>query len=225
MDNSYEKPRFKKDLGRRSFLQYIATGITGSALIASGCHKDHRVYPYGAPVDMGSGNTGILNYVYALEQLCAAFYTQVLLTPYPDMSASEKQYLTAIRDHEIAHRELLKTVLGSKAIPTLSFNLSSINFSSRPDLLTQARTFKDLTVSAYNGAAVLISNADTLTLVAKIVSVEARHAALLHELLTGGSFSSPDQVDVNGFNKALAINDVLPFVTKYVRTRLTASSF
>jgi hypothetical protein len=30
-----------------------------------------------APVDLGAGDTGVLNYAYALEQLEAAFYTEV----------------------------------------------------------------------------------------------------------------------------------------------------
>ncbi|HWV65036.1 ferritin-like domain-containing protein [Chitinophaga sp.] len=33
-------------------------------------------------MSLGSGDVAVLNYAYALEQLEAAFYTQVVLTPY-----------------------------------------------------------------------------------------------------------------------------------------------
>lgn len=40
-----------------------------------------------------------LNYAYALEQLEAAFYTQVVATPYQGMSGYERSVLHDIRDH------------------------------------------------------------------------------------------------------------------------------
>ncbi len=38
-------------------------------------------------VDVGKGDIGVLNFVYANEQLEAAFYTQVIATPYSGMNA------------------------------------------------------------------------------------------------------------------------------------------
>ncbi len=114
-------------------------------------------------VNLGSGDIGVLNYAYAPEQLEAAFYTQVLLTPF-DAKSMGMFYLKQIRDHEIAHREFFKSALGSNAIPALEVNFSSINFKSRESVLNTAKAFEDLGVPAYNGAGPLLVNADYLTL-------------------------------------------------------------
>ena len=134
-------------------------------------------------VDLGKGDFGILNYAYALEQLEAAFYSQVVSTKYSGMNSAETQILTEIRDHEIAHREFFKAALGKKAIPGLKVNFTAIDFNSRDSVLGTAKTFEDLGVSAYNGAGQLLENGDFLLIAGKIVSVEARHAAAIRDLL------------------------------------------
>src|SRR5579863_3179522 len=91
------------NMARRSFLKYAGAGSASVGLLAmASCHKDHSVTPTG--VDIGSGDFGVLNYAYALEQLEAAFYIQVVATPYSGISSDEKTMLTAIRDHEVCHR-------------------------------------------------------------------------------------------------------------------------
>ncbi|WP_315822624.1 ferritin-like domain-containing protein [Paraflavitalea speifideaquila] len=65
-------------------------------------------------INLGSGDIGILNYAYALEQLEAAFYLQVIMTPFSGITATETALLTDIRDHEVAHREFFKKALGIK---------------------------------------------------------------------------------------------------------------
>ena len=58
-----------------------------------------------------------------------------------------------------------------------------------------ARTFEDLGVSAYNGAGQLLTVAANLLTAGKIVSVEARHAAAIRDLLVPNSFAASDVVD------------------------------
>jgi hypothetical protein len=213
------------NMARRSFLRYAGIGVTSvGVLSASACRKDHNVTPKDG-VDVGSGDFGILNYAYALEQLEAAFYIQVIKTPYSGMSDKEKSYLTAIRDHEVAHREFFKAALSSKAIRELTVDFKSINFDSRSSVLATAKAFEDLGVTAYDGAGYLISNPAYLTIAGKIVSVEARHAALIRELLEPGSFAGADQVDNMGLNKSNEIKDVLPIANTYLTTKVSASSF
>ena len=123
-----------------------------------------------------------MNYAYALEQLEAAFYTQVSMTPYSNIDPMEAALLADIRDHEIVHREFFKSALGSKAIQALEVNFAAIDFSSRDSVLGTAKAFEDLGVSAYNGAGKLITDPGYLTLAGKIVSVEARHAAYIYAI-------------------------------------------
>src|ERR1700743_80695 len=159
------------NMARRSFLRYAGAGAATVGLLATAaCHKDHKVNLNNG-VDIGSGDYGILNYAYALEQLEAAFYTQVILTPYSGMSGTEKTMLTSIRDHEVLHREFFKAALGANAITGLTVDFSSIDFSNRAKVLGAAKAFEDLGVTAYDGAGYLIQNAAYLTIAGKIVSV------------------------------------------------------
>lgn len=176
-------------------------------------------------VDLGKGDFGVLNYAYALEQLEAAFYTQAVASPYSGISSMERQILTDIRDHEIAHRELFKAALGKKAIPGLQVNFTAIDFNSRDSVLTTARTFEDLGVSAYNGAGQLLKNVDFLLLAGKIVSVEARHAATIRDLINPSSsaFSGDDVVDPQtGLDMARTPAQVLAAAAPFIRTPVTA---
>jgi hypothetical protein len=212
------------DMARRSFLRYAGAGVASAGLLAAGCHKDHRITLNGG-VDIGSGDIGILNFAYALEQLEAAFYIQVVKTPYSGMSALEMSYMTSIRDHEVLHREFFKAALGSSAIKGLTPDFSSINFSDRASVLAQAKAFEDTGVAAYDGAGYLFQSADYLTLAGKIVSVEARHAALIRDLIAPGSFAGSDVVDSSGLNVTLTIAQTLTIANKYLTTKVSASHF
>jgi hypothetical protein len=193
-------------------------------LAATACHKDHPITP-ASGIDIGSGDTGILNFAYALEQLEAAFYIQVILTPYNGMTATEKTQLTSIRDHEILHRNFFKAAIGAAAIPSLTVDFSSIDFTSRTTVLAQAKAFEDTGVQAYDGAGYLIVNPDYLTLAGKIVSVEARHAALIRNLITPDTFVGSDVVASNGLNNTLTIAQVLPIANTYLKTKVSASNY
>jgi len=211
-------------LQRRSFLQYAGAGAAGIALLAVGCKKDNNDSSNNAGVNLGSGDVGILNYAYALEQLEAAFYTAVIQTPYSGISATELALLTDIRDHEVAHREFFKRALGTAAIPGLTVDFSKINFSVRQDVLATAKAFEDLGVSAYNGAGKLIKSVDYLVVAGKIVSVEARHAALIRDLIENGTFADSTVIDANGLDAARAPKDVLAIAQTYIKTTINGSN-
>ena len=178
--------------------------------------------------DLGEGDIGILNYAYALEQLEAAFYTMVVDKPYSGITADETSWLTDIKDHEVEHRDFLKKALGEKAIPDLEVDFSAVDFTSRESVLTTAMTFEDLGVGAYNGAGKLIENPDYLLAAGKIVSVEARHAAAIRDLLNMNSvaFAGDDVVDPKtGLDVAYTPAEVLPKADPFIVTEVTAKAF
>ncbi|GEP98168.1 hypothetical protein CCY01nite_44280 [Chitinophaga cymbidii] len=207
-----------KGMQRRKFLTLFA-GTAAVAAIA-GCSKDDSG---DGGIYLGKDDIGILNYAYALEQLEAAFYTQVAMSFYSGVTANEQALLTDIRDHEIAHREFFKKALGTNAIPALEVNFSSINFSSRDSVLGTAKVFEDLGVSAYNGAGMLIKDPQYLLLAGKIVSVEARHAALVRDLINNGSFADNTVVDMNGLDKSNPPSVVLSAAAGFLKSKLNAS--
>jgi len=219
----YSETSGHKDTGsppvsRRKFLGY-AGAAAGLAAFAAACKKNKD----DAGVNLGSGDIGILNYAYALEQLEAAFYIQAVATPYTGITAEEKTYLTDIRDHEIAHREFFKNAIGTMAIGALEVNFTTINFTSRESVLGTAKAFEDLGVSAYDGAGYLIKNANYLLLAGKIVSVEARHAAIIRELISVNTFLG-DSVDANSVNVARTPLEVLTIAGTYIKTKINASN-
>ncbi|WP_295772696.1 ferritin-like domain-containing protein [uncultured Mucilaginibacter sp.] len=204
-------------MARRSFLRFAGASAVAAGLMTSisSCKKNDGTDFQ--PVDIGSGDLAVLNYAYALEQLEAAFYTQVISNPYNGISADERALLTDIRDHEVIHREFFKKALGSNAIPELTPNFSTINFSDRANVLGAAKTFEDLGVAAYNGVGYMIQTVDYLVLAGKIVSVEARHAALIRNLL-GLNFADSTILDMNtGLEKSQTPAQVIPQANAFLQ--------
>jgi hypothetical protein len=214
-------------MARRSFLRFAgASAVAAGILTTSACSKldDDIDTSKTQFYNLGTGDIAVLNYAYALEQLEAAFYTQVVATPYAGISSDELGLLTEVRDHEIIHREFFKTALASNAIPALKANFESINFSNRASVLGAAKTFEDLGVAAYNGAGYLIQDVNYLALAGKIVSVEARHAALIRNLL-GLNFADSTVVDLStGLEKSMTPAQVLPLANSYIATGYTLSA-
>ncbi|MCC8423395.1 ferritin-like domain-containing protein [Mucilaginibacter sp. UR6-11] len=218
------------NMARRSFLRYAGAGVAAvGVLSATSCSKtfdDYKGAPGKSKIDIGAtGDLAILNYAYALEQLEAAFYINVAAHMYTGASADEIALLTDIRDHEVAHREFFKAALGTNAIPALTPNFNAIDFSSRSSVLAAARAFEDTGVTAYNGAGYLIQNPAYLTLAGKIVSVEARHAAYIRNLITPGSFADTTVLDANGMDKQQSIAAVLGIANSFLTTKVSASSY
>jgi hypothetical protein len=110
------------------------------------------------------------------------------------------------------------------AIMSLEVDFSSITFSSRDSVLTTARTFEDLGVSAYNGAGRMIADPNNLVLAGKIVSVEARHAAYIRDLISNGSFADNTVVDAQGMDKSRTPSEVLAIAAPFIKTKLNASN-
>ena len=223
-----EKSLFDKTVGRRSFLQYAGAGAAGIALVAAGCKKD-RGYENptmgGATLDF-KDDFGVLNYAYALEQLEAAFYIKVASAPPASFTAAQKAYFQDIQFHEIAHREFFKAALSTAAIGSLEVDFSSIDFTSSSSVLGTAMAFEDLGVAAYNGAGPRIKNGTYLLLAGKIVSVEARHAAYVRDLISNGSFADLNSLaplganNAGGLDAALTPDKVLAIAGKYIKTKI-----
>jgi hypothetical protein len=206
-------PPLHAPIKRRSFFRYAGA----TALVLAGCDKDKDSPPpsISPTVDVGTGDTGVLNYAYALEQLEAAFYAQVLRGAYFTglaATSAERQILADIALHEQIHADFFRSVLANNAIRQLTPDFSTIDFGQRLSaggklgVLDAARAFEDLGVQAYNGAGRFITDPRNLVLAGKIVSVEARHASLIRDLITPNSFMG----DISaGFTPDTLGNDVI----------------
>jgi hypothetical protein len=203
---------------RRQFLQ-LAGGITGAGLLLAACHKTTGP----TNIYLGAEDTALLNYLYVLEQLEAAFYSQAVSTYYYGISDLELTLLTDVRDQEIAHREFIQALLGSNAIPNIVINFNMVTFADRTSVLQHALAIEDLVVSAYNGCATLFNNTDYTYAIAKMVSVEARHSAYFRDILTYNSFADSTVIGSNGLDKAITPQMGLSQAQQYVQTTFDAS--
>lgn len=207
---------------RREFLALAAKGalalgvtssLSGCVIAAAGSRKlDFR------------DDFGILNFAYALETLEARFYRLVCDAPPRDLRPGELDILRDIRDHEVAHARFFKRSLQILRVEVPQSVWPGIDFSSRQGVLTAARNFEDLGVAGYNGAGTRLRLAEFLTIAGKIVSVEARHAATLRDLLNPGSrdFAGDDVVDAMGLDRAFEPGEVLAQAQRYFAEPYTA---
>ena len=234
--------RLPSEGSRREFLRLA--GALGGMVALAACDDDDELTGSG-----GGGGTlalnfalpvDVLRYAYALEALEADFYTRVVANSAfatAFTSASERQLLTDIRDHEVAHRQFL-----AAAIPTLGGTVpalatqypASVNFGDRTSVLATARTFEDLGVSAYNGAGRYLTATAALpllTVAGKIVSVEARHASAIRDLIAPNTASFANVSDLaslganeaNGLDAKLSPTQVIAAAQPFVTTTITVT--
>ncbi|MDQ1096233.1 MULTISPECIES: ferritin-like domain-containing protein [Chryseobacterium] len=214
------------DTGRRNFLKLSGIGLAMAGLTLVGCNDDDFEDMNGKVFDLGSGDVGVLNYAYALEQLEADFYTKVVNNFYSGISSVEKQVFTDLYNHEVIHRDFFKAAISgatSNVLPTLEFQYPNVNFNSRDSVLATAKALEDTGVAAYNGAGKYITNAAYLVIAGKIVSVEARHASAIRDLINPGTaaFSGDDVIDSNGLDLAKEPKDIVAVAGGFIKTPFT----
>ncbi|MGA3190016.1 MAG: ferritin-like domain-containing protein [Bryobacteraceae bacterium] len=188
LDASPNRRKFFKTLSMAGAMAGAAAAVEGTASAQSSSFTDFD----------------ILNFALNLEYLEAEFYTvattgmnisQVGLTvtgsgssgatsggtQVPGLNGAALAIAQEIAQDEQTHVKFIQTAiasLGGTAIAKPAINLGAlgIGFSSVPSFLTLARAFEDIGVTAYGGAAPLISSKVVLGYAARILAVEAYHA-------------------------------------------------
>ena len=94
---------------------------------------------------------------------------------------------------ERAHVTLLQSFLGTAAIakPNINLNALGIGFGNQNEYLTLARIFEDIGVSAYGGAAYLLTTPAVIQTAARILATESQHVGTLHTQIARLSIASP----------------------------------
>ena len=120
----------------------------------------------------------ILNFALLLEYVQAGFYAEALRRA--GLEGELREFATTVGAHERTHVAFLRKALGAKARkpPKLDFG----DDTSSPERMTEAAVkLEDLSVVGYNAQAPALST-DALAAAARIVSVEARHAAWIRAI-------------------------------------------
>ncbi|WP_026451751.1 ferritin-like domain-containing protein [Aequorivita capsosiphonis] len=227
--------------GRRRFLKLSGAAVVGSGiLLMAGCSDDDDApLPPNGIFDLGTGDLGVLNYAYALEQLEADFYTRVVNNANfrSAFSENEQEVMTDLYYHEVIHRDFFKTAIGaavgndeSLMLPILEFDYAGLDFSNRDTVLATSQSLEDTGVRAYNGAGKLLSDPGYLLIAGKIVSVEARHASAIRNIIATGTidgssssaFAGDDVIDpVTGLGQAFPPKEIIAAAGGFITTPFT----
>jgi Ferritin-like domain len=131
----------------------------------------------------------ILNLVLLLEELEAAFYADAEARG--ALRGELAEFARVVGEHERAHVAFLRKALGGQAEPKPAFDVGNTT-SDRERFVAAAALLEDTAVAAYNGQAVNLTK-PVLKAAATIVSVEARHAAWIRDIV--GQPAAPQATD------------------------------
>lgn len=140
-----------------------------------------------------SAVTDVLNFALALEYLEYHFYNHALVAA-PTLTipaGAATAAITTIRNHELAHVNLLKGALGASARAEITYAMTDFTanglfplvYSDYVTFLKVALGFEDTGVRAYKGQATVLKGNAVLTTALQIHSVEARHASHIRQML------------------------------------------
>lgn len=158
----------------------IAGGVVGGVELAASADSG------------GSAATDrtILTFGLLIERLQAAFYAAALSGGH--LTGEARQFATVVGAHEQAHVKYLTGALGPSAGHSPRFEFGDAATDPTKFIAT-AISLEEAGVGVYNGQAVNLTPS-TLAAAARIVSVEARHAAWARAL--AGKDPAPAAVDV-----------------------------
>jgi len=156
----------------------------------------------------GTSDVEILNYALSLENLETSFYAKVVESGL--FRGSQLDLIKKFGENERQHRDLLQATVkklgGKPAAPTKT----TFPLGSATGVLSLAATIENAGAAAYLGQANRIRDKEVLAAALSIHTVEARHAAVLNELVglpptPQGSFAVP-----------LSMEEVLTSVQRYI---------
>jgi len=107
---------------------------------------------------------------------------------------------SGLRSDEVDHVKYLRSALGSAAVPKPAINLDALGygFANVNDFMKLARQFEDVGISAYLGAAPLITNKTYLDAAGRILATEAQHSGSMRLSCIWYRVTSPavDSLDI-----------------------------
>jgi ferritin-like protein len=176
--------RASPGLTRTRLLQRAVVG--GGAVVAGGVFLGGL--PALAPAARSKAqDVRILNLVLLVEELEAAFYADAEARG--ALRGELAEFARVVGEHERAHVAYLRKALGGSAEPKPTFDFGNTT-SDRDRFASTAAMLEDTAVAAYNGQAVNLTK-PVLKAAATIVSVEARHAAWIRDIVGQPAASRP----------------------------------
>ncbi|MDQ3778803.1 MAG: ferritin-like domain-containing protein [Actinomycetota bacterium] len=156
----------------------------------------------------------ILNFDLVFEFLQSSFYLRAVRDRTVARMRPEKQrWAHVLGQHEIAHVEILKSVLGRRAVKKPFFNFRGVTESEEAFTRT-AVAMEDLTVGLLAGQAPRFADRNLIAAVFSLLTTEARHAAWARRL-------AGFQPVANAFDEPKTLNEVGRVVqsTRFIAAR------
>jgi hypothetical protein len=147
------------------------------------------------------GDVEILNFALRFEFLQSSFYTRAVRDRTVARMRPEKQrWARVLGQHELAHVDILKQVLGRQAVKRPFFNFRGVTESE--DAFTRtAVAMEDLTVALLAGQAPRFEDRNLIAAAFSLLTVEARHAAWARRI-------ARFQPVANAFDEPKTLNEV-----------------
>jgi hypothetical protein len=217
MSESLSEPRAPAS-NRRGFVRNLGLATAVAGIVALPKTAEGQA--------AGPTDVDILNFALNLEYLEAEFYTVattgttidnfgVAITgsgtagattggsQVPFVTTTIQRVAQELAEEERYHVSLLQNtiaLLGGTAIAKPAINLGAlgIGFANENDFLAVGRDFEEIGVTAYGGAAPLITNKTVLGYAARILATEAEHVGFLRALIDEHQIPTAplDSVDV-----------------------------
>lgn len=193
-------------MDRRTLIKSTVVGMPGLVIMQSmaGAARAQES-GYGDDAD-------ILNYALIAEYFLSQFYREARGL----LSGKDADYIGTIGADEDAHiAAITQTVqnMGGEPVPPPPIDYGDA-FDSRENILRLALRFENLFAGAYLDAARFVKNPDVLQAAAGIFGVEARHAAIVANMLDlpparvyAGAFATPA-------DKATVLKALKPYLTQ-----------
>ena len=126
---------------------------------------------------------------------------------------SIRDQLRSVQRHENAHVAFLVSFLKEKARPKPTFK--NLRARNNNEFLTLGRTFENVGVGAYLGAAPAIKNPAILAAAGSIATIESRHAGFFNNLqlknVTENAFGQEQS-----FERPFSVEEVVNFASPYI---------
>ncbi|HYI38219.1 MAG TPA: ferritin-like domain-containing protein [Thermoleophilaceae bacterium] len=211
----------EKPSSRAQFLKIAGgTGAAGAlAIFLAACGDDEKSSSSSSDSkseDMSSGSAKgdleIVNYALTLEYLEVAFYQAAIDSGEVKTKAVGEVAKTIVAD-EIAHVEALTATvkqLGGTPAAKPKTNFDDVLAGGEKKILETAATVENLGAAAYLGQAGRIKSKEVLAAALSIHTVEARHAAVLNNVI--GKSIVPDGAFAKPADMATVLKAVKPFI-------------
>ncbi|HEY7195976.1 MAG TPA: ferritin-like domain-containing protein [Gaiellaceae bacterium] len=144
-------------------------------------------------------DTDILNFALTFEFMQSGFYEEADRVGTVDsMDERKRVWAETLGEHELVHVEILKKVLGKKAVSKPVFNYHGV--TEKEDSFTRTTVaMEDLTVALLTGQAPRMSTPELRSAFFSLLTVEARHAAWARNIVgvvpVAAAFDNPKTLD------------------------------